>query len=362
MAKLLVIGGGPAGLYAASEAAKHGFNVTLCEKGKIGENIRCAEGFFDTMKLLGKPKFGVLYKVENLILKAISTYKLSTAQLNLWMIDRAYWQKKLAEEAEKSGVKIWENAPIEPEDLAKLKKDYDFIIDASGAPSVTSRLYGFTKFYKDNSGKTVQCTVEGDFSHISNSLKVGLMPDFWGYYWIFPKTKKVANVGVGNFNPNEKDRLWERLDRVLMKENLNGYKIRNKTGGICPTAIVDKLVFDNILLVGDAAGLTSPLHGGGIDMAIISAKEAVNSIASDWSKYDKTLRAVFDKKLKFEKLLVKIWRQRNLDEMDKLIGNLAKYNIYQLLSNPKLVNSISLQLLEKALYKRQPAAAAKKVL
>lgn len=359
MAKLLIIGGGPAGLYAASEAAKLGFDVTLCEKGNIGENIRCAEGFFDTLKLLGKPDFGVLYKVKNLIIKVKSTYKVNADQLNLWMIDRATWQKKLADQVKNLGARIWENSPINPKDLVKLKREYDFIIDASGAPSVTSRLYGFAKFYKQNSGKTVQYTMEGDFSHLDYSLKVGLLPDFWGYYWIFPKTERIANVGIGNFDPQENDRLWDRLDKVISDENFKGYKILNKIGGICPTAIPDKLVFDNILLAGDAAGLTSPLHGGGIDMAILSAKEAVKSIASDWANYDKNLKGLFDKKLKFERLLVKIWRERNLEEMDKLIANLSKYGIYLLLANPKLINGISLQILEKALLKRKPVGIKK---
>jgi len=353
MAKLLVIGAGPAGLYAASEAARFGFEVTLCEKGKVGDNIRCAEGFFDTLKLLGKPEFGVLFKVEKLIVRAVSTYQLSAHQLNLWMIDRASWQRKLADQLEELGVKVREDSPINPKDLAKLKKEYDFIIDASGAPSVTSRAYGFASFYKHNSGKTVQYTLEGDFSHIGNNLKVGLMPDFWGYYWIFPKSKNLANVGVGNFCSDEKDRLWDRLHKVLEEEGLSGYKIVKKTGGICPTALPHTLVFENILLVGDAAGLTSPFHGGGIDMAIISAKEAVKAIASDWTKYEKNLRAIIENKLKFEGLIVKIWRQRNLEEMDSLIASLKRYDLDRLLANPKLINGFSLQLLEKALVKKQ---------
>ena len=88
MTQLLVIGGGPAGLYAALEAAGHGLDVTLFEKGKIGENIRCAEGFFDTMKLLKKPNSGVRFKVEQIIIKAKSTYQIDARKLNLWMIDR----------------------------------------------------------------------------------------------------------------------------------------------------------------------------------------------------------------------------------------------------------------------------------
>lgn len=359
MAKVLVIGAGPAGLFAAAEAAKNGFDVTLYEKGKIGENIRCAEGFFDTLKVLGKPQFGILYKVEQLIVKAVSTYKFSTDKLNLWMLDRASWQRKLAEEAVSSGVKISENSQVRPEDLGKLKNGYDFIIDASGAPSVTSRAYGFSDHYKKNSGKTVQYTMEGDFSHIANCLKVGLLPDFWGYYWIFPKTKNIANVGVGNFYSARKDRLWNRLDRVIKEEGISRYKVLKKTGGICPTAVPDALVFDNILLVGDAAGLTSPLHGGGIDMAIVSAKEAVKSILSGWTDYEKNLRAIIANKLKFEGLLVRVLCERNLAEIDKLISSLKKYNLHRLLANPKLLNNFSIQLLERALMKREQLATKK---
>ena len=355
MTKLLVIGGGPAGLYAATEAAGLGFDVTLFEKGRIGENIRCAEGFFDTMKLLGKPSDGVRFKVKQIIIKAKFTYKVDARQLNLWMIDRAFWQKALAEQAENNGVKIEENSPVQHKELVKLKNTYDYIIDASGAPPVTSRAYGFSSFYKKNSGKTVQYTMEGDFSHIGNCLKVGLMPDFWGYYWIFPKGKSIANVGVGDFYPMRNDRLWVRLDQVMKQEDLSDYTILRKTGGICPTKIPERLKYDNILLVGDAAGLTSPLHGGGIDMAVISAMEVVKAIATDPESYDKNLKAVFATKLRFERLLVTLWRQRNLDEMDKLIANLEKYKIYRLATNPNLINDVSIQLLEKVLLKRNTA-------
>ena len=51
--------------------------------------------------------------------------------------------------------------------------------------------------------------------------------------------------------------------------------------------MLDRLIYDNILLVGDAAGLTSPLHGGGIDMAVISGEEAAKSIATDVYSYEK---------------------------------------------------------------------------
>lgn len=353
LTKILVIGGGPAGLTAAIEAAKQGFDVTLFEKAKIGENIKCAEGFFDTMKLLGKPCAGVLFKVEQIIVKAKSTYSFDASYLNLWMIDRAVWQKALARQAENNNVIIKQDFPVQHRELEQLRTAYDYIIDASGAPSLTSRLYGFSSFYKENSARTVQYTLRGDFSHIGNCLKAGLMPDFWGYYWIFPKGKDVANVGVGDFYPVRSESLWARLDKIIEQEGLSEYEILKKIGGICPTVIPENLKYDNILLVGDAAGLTSPLHGGGLDMAVISAMEAVKAIASDAQSYDKNLRAVFSAKLKFERFLAKLWRQRNLDEMDELIMNLEKNRIYSFMLNPHLINDTTITLLEKFLAKQQ---------
>ena len=139
-------------------------DTTLIEK-EIGENIRCAEGFFDVLKLLGMPEAGVRFKVEKIIVRAKSTYYFDARQLFLWMIDRRVWQTELAKKARQKGVRIEENSGISPEELKGLQKQYDCIIDASGAPSVTSRAYGFSDFYKKNSGKTVQYVNRGLFTY-----------------------------------------------------------------------------------------------------------------------------------------------------------------------------------------------------
>ena len=80
----------PAGLYASIKSAGSGFNTTLFERDKIGGDIRCAEGFFDVMKL-GKPKAGVRFKVDKIIIRAKSTYYFDARRLYLWMIDRQTW-------------------------------------------------------------------------------------------------------------------------------------------------------------------------------------------------------------------------------------------------------------------------------
>jgi digeranylgeranylglycerophospholipid reductase len=353
MAKVLVIGGGPGGLFAAAGAAEKGNDATLMEKGKIGENIRCAEGFFDVLKLLGKPCAGVRFKVEALIFEACSIYTFDARSLNLWMIDRSTWQKELARIAIQKGVRIIENSPVLPEDLKNLKSKFDFVIDASGAPSVTSRLMGFSGFYRQNAGKTVQYLIEGDFSHMKNSIKAGFLPDFWGYYWIFPKGldesgRQTANVGIGDFNPNSRAELRKMLDDVLKKERLDNenYIIRKVLGGICPTRMPEKLVYDNILLVGDAAGLTSPLHGGGIDMAVLSGMAAARAISEDPSIYETHLKKLLCRRLGFENMMAGAWRRRTLEQVDKILSYAHVLRLYRILSHPRLINPMTVKFLE----------------
>lgn len=353
MSKVLVVGGGPGGLFAATQSAERGFNVTLMEKGKIGENIRCAEGFFDVLKLLEKPCAGVRFKVEKLIFEAGSTYIFDAKALNLWMIDRSTWQKELARRAREKGVKILENSRVLAENLTDLKREYDFIIDASGAPSITSLALGFSSFYKQNSGKTVQYVVEGDFSHLKQSLKVGFLPDFWGYYWIFPKgrgedERETANVGIGDFNYPSRHNLRNMLDDVMRKEKLDGenYKIIKVTGGICPTKMLGRLVYDNIALVGDAAGLTSPLHGGGIDMAILSGITAANELKDGLKNYELHIRKLLSRRLYFEEMVSKAWKRRNFEQVDRILSVMNSLKLYRLLFSPRLMNPLTFKFLE----------------
>ncbi|MCG0275338.1 MAG: NAD(P)/FAD-dependent oxidoreductase [Thermosediminibacteraceae bacterium] len=348
MARVLVIGGGPGGLTAAISAAELGHEVRLMEKGRIGENIRCAEGFFDVLKKLGKPSAGVRFKVEKLIVRAVNTYEIDVSDLNLWMIDRREWQRDLARTAAEKGVAIEEESPVLPEDLKILQREYDYIIDASGAPPITSRIYGFSPFYKQNCGKTVQYVMEGNFSHIGNNLKVGLLPGLYGYYWIFPKDNKTANVGVGSFG-KEPVMLWKLLGHVLEREGLSGYRVIKELGGICPVRMVPQLKYDNILLVGDAAGLTSPLHGGGIDMAMLSGIEAAKSLSSGGKDYEKNLRELLSFRLEVETMAARVWEKLGFDKMEKLIGTLVKTRLYKPFLNPTGFNTLPFRLVFKIL-------------
>ena len=310
---IAVIGGGPAGLSAAIRATELGLRVVLHEKGKIGYGIKCAEGFIDTLGVMGRPEAGVLFKVEKAIFFAGREYQIHLLKdYGLWMIDRSTWQQELAKRAQLMGVLIKKNFPIEKNQLPELLDTYEYIIDASGAPSVTSKIHGFVPNYIRNAALIAQYVIEGDFGFLGkNTIMAGYEPHYIGYYWIFPKGKNIANVGVGRFNVDKKNRglhLNHELDRILKKEGLDGYRILRKFSSFCPSNSIDKLVWENILLVGDAAALASPLHGAGMDMACISGRMAAEAIASrQIQHYPARLWDIVGKKLTMEKRVFNLW-------------------------------------------------------
>ncbi len=312
-----VIGAGPAGLYAAREAARLGLNVTVFEKYGVGDKISCGEGFFDLLNLLGAPSYGVRFRVREVLLTVKDDFLVDCSNLNLWMIDRREWQKALAEESGRAGCTIYEHWPVAAEHLGRLKKEYDWVIDASGVKSVSS-----DKREKVRFAYTAQYTLSGDFSGLNGRLKAVTEPHYTGYYWIFPKSDKEANVGIGWFckkTPNLS--ISAELKRVLRREGLEACPVLKKAGGIIPVSMAKQLVRDGTLLVGDAAGLASPLHGGGIDTACISGVLAARAIASGQvNRYGEMVRQIIGRRLELEQRIMEAWMLLDFDGLNDLMA------------------------------------------
>jgi digeranylgeranylglycerophospholipid reductase len=280
-----IVGGGPAGLAAAIEAAELGLQVDLFERNRIGDHIRCAEGFVDTMRRLKPPDAGVRFRVKEALVQVEREYRVRCQGIGIWMIDRAEWQRSLAEQARSVGACLHEDTRIDSRLWQDLQRGYNWVIDASGAPSLTSLQHGFRDFYRKSSAYTAQYVMEGDFSRLGERLKFVLFPYYEGYYWIFPKGRdaqgrSTANVGIGLFQDgcdnSWRNRLWESLDRLNRLEGIDGRVLR-RHGGIVPIRLLDQLEYGNVLLAGDAAGCASPLHGGGIDTSF-----SVGRLAARW--------------------------------------------------------------------------------
>lgn len=316
MTTLAVIGAGPAGLYAAREAASLGLEVTVFEKHRVGERINCAEGFFDLLHLLDPPQHESCYRIKELEIEMVDRFRVDCSAMNLWMVDRAQWQKSLAEAAKRAGVKIYENRPVPAGEIEALKKSFDWVIQAGGVKNYRCNAPG-------QLAHTAQYTLEGDFSRQFGRIRIVIEPHYIGYYWIFPKSPGLANVGIGRFAKKAgfSFAVGEELRRVLAREGLAGYKVVKKSGGPIPVAQAEVLTEDNMLLVGDAAGLASPLHGGGIDTACISGILAARAVAAgDPALYAAKIRQVLADRLKMEQAVFNAWRDLSYEEVNDLLA------------------------------------------
>ncbi|MBN1381875.1 MAG: NAD(P)/FAD-dependent oxidoreductase [Deltaproteobacteria bacterium] len=334
--KLAIIGAGPGGLYAALAAVKQNISVDLYEKKQVGEGICCGECLFDSLGIMPQLGEGLLHPVREVILKGRDHYGINMSRRRkLWMLDRKTWQQGLAKQAVAQGICLFEQTEITPDRLLAMQKDYDWIIDGSGAPSITSRAYHFSREYFRDYMAAYQVVLKGDFSALWPRIKVGFISDLpaelqAGYYWIFPKDERHANTGVvctvHEIQDKERLQLKKRLANVLIDEKLTGAEIIESGGGMASVRILPRLVFDNIILIGDAAGLTSPLHGGGIDMACFSGALAVSFLtdgSQDVGEYQKSLTASLEDKLNLEATAVQKMKALNFCDFDKLLAGVT---------------------------------------
>jgi digeranylgeranylglycerophospholipid reductase len=108
-----------------------------------------------------------------------------------------------------------------------------------------------------------------------------------GYFWIFPKGKNTANIGLGVSGIVGKKRSALSYLNNFMENNYPNAPVLTTIAGGVPSAItLDKISAPGIMLVGDAARQVNPLSGGGIASGMIGGSIA-GRIAAEAVKMNK---------------------------------------------------------------------------
>jgi flavin-dependent dehydrogenase len=117
-----------------------------------------------------------------------------------------------------------------------------------------------------------------------------------GYIWIFPKAGTKVNVGIGAIMrksgyPNPKEQLYATAYKKPMFE---GSKLVSGGAWFDPVRRpLDNMVSNGVAIIGDAASLVNPIHGGGIGPSMLSGHFAGLQIVEALGKGEPTKEALW---------------------------------------------------------------------
>lgn len=292
---VIVVGGGPAGSSTAEECAKLGLDVLVLERNpQIGEPKRCGEGLSHNSVLrlgLDIPADCIAQDIDGAVVYAPNGKEILVEfkEAQGHILHRKKFDKWLASNAERAGAEIIRNALVYDlikEDgfvtgvRAKMDKDYEIkskvVVAADGAESLIARKSGL----KTNKALNL---VDSGFQYEMSGIEmkypskinlfVGTTIAPRGYVWIFPKGK-TANVGIGIL-PSE-NTAKSYLDKFIeSNEGLKKGSIVEVNGGCVPVGgLMENMVADGLVGVGDVVNQVNALHGGGMAEAITAGRMA----------------------------------------------------------------------------------------
>jgi digeranylgeranylglycerophospholipid reductase len=281
---------------AARMAAEGGANVIIIEEHPVsGTPVHCAEGLS-----IGGIVDGGLEPVEPYVSQRITKARVVAPNGNCveltsenwtgYTLNRAAFDSALADRAEAAGARmmtgtratgvIRDGGRVVGVRAVKDGEPVEFmaqvVIAADGHSSVVRRSAGLERYFSDY----VSCAQYrlGGLSLEDpsvNEFYMGFKYAPGGYAWVFPKSREVANVGVGVRKSHSRSALEYLKEFVEGDPRFRGAEILVRNGGICPVSgTLDRIVADGLMLVGDAAGQLIPMTGAGVHSGIEAGKMA----------------------------------------------------------------------------------------
>lgn len=316
MKRVAILGGGPAGAFAAERLSSAGLAVTLLDE-KLAWEKPCGGGL--TYKAYSQYPFLLENDTPKRFVRETVLAAPFAGQVSLHLDDplliysRLDLNRMLLDRAEKAG------AQIEKARVTEMLRsgsgwqlrtsggtlDADFCVVATGARNPL-RDVG-TQLQAVDAMSALGYYVPGD----QQKIDIQFLPGLEGYIWVFPRCGHLS-VGIcGKGEPASALRV--RLERYMTEKGLSttGARFYSHLLPSLETASWkhNRVAGDGWMAVGDAAGLVDPITGEGLYYAIRSADLAAQAILADAAEkvehYRRMLRRDFAADLEFGSRLAK---------------------------------------------------------
>jgi len=346
MQDVIVVGAGPAGSRLAMLIAGDCDVLLLEEHDRVGEPAQCA-GLVSPRCIDDVTRGSVLCNIRDFVLHSPSGKRLvlHSREPKGVVIDRTKYDSLLAEAAVRNGAAFRARTRViglggAGESVRvtarsnDISMDFDgkLIVGADGPKSVVRRSAMFEEFDMLYHGVQATGTLKGDENEnaVEMFLGNGFAPGFFA--WKIPAGDYVR-IGLCSREEGTPFRLLESF----LKSRFPGFREETRQAGIIPMGALGELSKGRVVLIGDAAGQTKPLTGGGIYLGKVAAEMLAESIKAEGpciaaaELYEKMFKMEFGRELSRAWRLRRVINEMSDDKLDKAV---------ELLSDEKIVSML----------------------
>lgn len=283
---LVIVGGSFAGLACARTAALRGLKVAVLDtKPEPGARIRTTGILVKEAGDAFDLPAGLMRKVRGVRLYAPDDRALDLSAPGYFFqaTDMPGLMRWMAAEAERAGAALLYGRKFtggleHDRGVALGDIHAGFLIGADGARSRVAESFGLGRNRHFLTGLEIECeplaAIDDRFLHCFADSRIAP-----GYIaWMVPGVG-ATQIGLAAARPHRPD-LAALLRRLKSHFDLRDIRVVARRSGLIPSGgVVRKLGTGRVLLVGDAAGMVSPVTGGGIHTALHFGRRAAMLVA-----------------------------------------------------------------------------------
>ncbi len=279
----IVVGAGPSGSQCAYTLAKKGVRVLILDKKNSGWQKPCGGGI--SKKTFNDFEIPISIGYKTAGIKFIVDGKTTQTKISFFDVYRNSFDEWLSKRAVDSGaVMLFGITVTDVEhddgwyvvDTTKGVFKSRFLIGADGVYSTIRKKIFNTDLNQKMLAFALDYLYEGP--HKVRSLDFytdELLP--FGYGYIFPKDDNNIIVGIAGLDIQNPKEIAEKFIEKY-KDQIVGLKYVGFKGAHIPYQHLKEIRNENCFLVGDSAGLNTPVAFAGIPIALRSGRLAANTI------------------------------------------------------------------------------------
>jgi geranylgeranyl reductase family protein len=354
---VIIVGGGPGGSTAAAFLAKKGRKVLLLDKEKWPRDKTCGDAIsgksLNVLRELGMIE--ALEKADHSVITGLTFSSPNGKQVSIpfrknekgiakgYVCRRLVYDNLLWNNARHSGAHAHEGVSVtsvirENEKIVGVKaklhdgKEAEFrgklLIGADGVSSIIAREVRGSEVDPAHTCLAYRAYYSG-VTGMNDTIEIHFVKSCMpGYFWIFPLENGLANVGIGMIMSDVRKKNV-KLDKAMLDAIETNPLFKNRFANakmVSPLKAWSlpfgskkrKVHTDNVMLIGDAAGLVDPFSGEGIGNAMtsgfIASKVADEALtANDTSE---KFLAAYE-----ERLWKEIWNELNTSYTMQKLGH-----------------------------------------